>query len=49
MQNASKLLVIQFMQHAVQPNVLIENGVDAIKIKKLDAGSPNALDLIYGR
>ena len=26
--------------------VLIENGVDAIKIKKLDAGSPNALDLI---
>ena len=27
-------------------DVLIENGVDAIKIKKLDAGSPNALDLI---
>ncbi len=26
--------------------VLLENGVDAIKIKKLDAGSPNALDLI---
>ena len=27
-------------------DVLIANGVDAIKIKKLAAGSPNALDLI---
>lgn len=34
------------MQPAKTADKLIENGIPAIKIKKISAGSPNALDLI---